>query len=117
MDGEIILKIYITMEQNNIWMRYLIIGTIISSILLFLSCTKDYEYSVEFLIINDTNYDISFDERLVGYNVKSKQQYRAIELVTGDRKVNIENFSSPLHQAGPLNIKFQNNKLKGNYVE
>lgn len=98
------------MEQKNIWMRFLIIGGLISISLLLNSCTKDYEQTAEFVIINNTDCKISFDERLKGYNLLPKQLYKSIEVMYGNKNINENSYRSPLYMAGPITIAFNNNK-------
>ena len=98
------------MEQNNIWTRYLIIGWLISILLFTNSCTKDYEQTAEYIIVNATDYKINFGEKLKGYNLLPKQIYRSLEIMNGNKNVSESSYRSPLYMAGPITIEFDGNK-------
>jgi len=60
------------MEQNNIWMRYLILGLVINCLLL-LSCGKIRHEPVknaEFHFVNNTKHTITYNYGLDRFNLK-----------------------------------------------
>lgn len=98
------------MGQNNIWMRYLIIGIITNLMLISSTCKRDYEETAEFVFVNTTNYSINFQDKLSGISILPQQNYLRKEVMLGDRKVRVEKYRSPFYYAGPINIKFDNMK-------
>lgn len=95
------------MRRNNIWMRYLTLGLIISIGILLNSC-KDYFFNmvVEYHFVNETNYSISYPVGYEKFNVAPKSTIVIIEQGKGGGKhgVAASDFSSPLSSISALGI-------------
>jgi len=113
MNGKITLKIYITMEQNNIWMRFLQLGLIISLTFTFISCNKKTEYAQlgEFWFINQTNYNITYKQGFEKFNVMANSSTLIKDTQDAVKKVEPNKFHAPFRSIGlPVVIKF--NQIK-----
>ncbi len=49
------------MEHKITWMRYLVIGISLPTIILLASCRKEYTVQVDFIYINETPYGVSYN--------------------------------------------------------
>ena len=108
------------MEQNNIWMRYLQIGIIISLIAVLASC-KDYFFQIiiEVEIINETNYRIDFPLAYEKYNVapRSRTTVTQVSKSVGKNGTKVSDFPSPfysLNTKDDFTIKFGQTKCLAN---
>ena len=102
------------MEQKTIWTRYLKNGLIISSLLLFNSCTEtEIINSGEFYFVNKTNYKITYDQvNLQKFNVNANGTTVISTSYNGGKDVNPDSYIIPLMEPtrGVVNIQFGANK-------
>ena len=100
------------MRRNNIWMRYLILGLVISLIITLNSC-KDHFFSIvgEYQFVNETNYSVTYSSSYEKFNVAPNSAVVIMENGRGSGKEGIReaDFVSPLFSlssADILTIKF-----------
>lgn len=110
------------MEQNNIWMRYLTLGLIISLLVQLTSC-KDPTFQIisEVNLINETNYKVEFPLGYEKYNVTPKSKTAITEIGYGRGKgknsIQSSNFASPFYSINNMDdftIKFGQTKCLAN---
>ena len=108
------------MEQNNTWMRYLILGLIISLFGILTSC-KDhfFQINIEIQLINETNYQVTFPIGYEKYNVAPKSRIIITESSksVGKGGTRASDFKSPFFSINPNNdftIKFGPTKCLSN---
>jgi len=110
------------MEQNNIWMRFLQLGVIISILFFSNSCKKDnfHEKYPEFYLINETNHLITFDDFPNNYSIQPKSFIKIVEnqSVAGDLN-NANNYQSPYLTPNKslVTIRFNNAKCLLNQMK
>lgn len=100
------------MKQQTIWMRCLALGIITSLIILFNSCTKEYQWAGHFYFVNRTGHSISYDPLFQEYNLSANQTL-FINQVQGEKKAfRVEDYFSPflMKRNGPISIRFDGNK-------
>jgi len=84
------------MEQNNIWMRYLMLGAICLSVLL--SCRKISEYwgGAEFHYINKTSRAITVELGTEAYSLEPYGVYSVRTYQETSKEIDPNNFMPPL---------------------
>lgn len=84
------------MGQNNIWIRYSLIGTIGSLLICFASCVKhEFVHDAEFYFINKTDHHISYNYGLDKYNLNPSETRVFREEQGSVRNIDKATFSTP----------------------
>ena len=100
------------MKQSNIWMRFLVLGIIISLPLFINSCQKiNYGQFAEFHFVNKTNHAITYNEGFEKYNVAAMSTTIVKESQSAGKNVTAEGYHRPfIDSRGSIILKFDQDK-------
>ncbi len=104
------------MEQNNIWMRYLVLGGIFSLLILYGSCRKEYVRNGIFYFVNQTNHNITYENLFQEYNVAPNATIEIVQPQYANEKFDVNKYFSPLlaKRKDTVSIRFNNNRCLTN---
>lgn len=99
------------MGQKIIWMRYLLLGSIITTLML-LSCKKHYRSIGEYHFINKTSYNITFEKGFEAYNLAPNATYKMRYEQDSGKEIDPKSFIPPLMIKSNGGLKIRFNQLR-----